>query len=80
MTAGDHEEARALLMDARHKRGAQVIAETNAREATIRFMDSALLALWGWDTIGRELNITATAARRYYNRNRRLMRPGAAIG
>lgn len=47
------------------------------REATIAFMDAALHSHWSWESIGRALEISGTAARRYYERNRRKVRSGA---
>lgn len=44
------------------------------REATIAFMDEALNAHWTWESIGRALGISGTAARRYCSRNRRKVR------
>lgn len=44
------------------------------RRATIRFMDEALHNHWSWPKIGEALGITDTAARRYYERNRRKVR------
>lgn len=52
-------------------------AKTTERDAVVRFVDEALQSHWTWDRIGTSLGVTATAARRYYQRNRRKTHGGA---
>lgn len=51
-------------------------AQKIERERTVYFADLALKAGWSWNQIGKGLGITGNAARRYYERNRRIVRPG----
>lgn len=55
-------------------------AEREAMNATIDFMDLAVTARWSWERIGRALGISGTAARRYYDRNRRRTHNGSVRG
>lgn len=49
-------------------------ATEREREATVEYMRLALDAGWSWTRIGQGLGISATGARRYYNRNHRRVR------
>jgi hypothetical protein len=48
--------------------------EAAERNATVYFMDTARESHWSWEKIGRSIGITGTAARRFYERNRRRVR------
>lgn len=73
MTAGEQASVDDALEAALKLRGSAAGAEHAAKVATLVFMDAALRAHWGWNTIGAKLKVTGTGARRYYNRNRRTM-------
>jgi hypothetical protein len=77
MTAGDVELADELLRIAKTIRAVAAKSEADARRATMRFIDAGLDAGWSWSQIGARLDISGTGARRYYQRNRRVVRPGA---
>jgi hypothetical protein len=71
VSAGHEQQLKTAENEAVVARGYAESYERMAREATIEFMDLALEAHWSWETIGRRLAISGTAARRYYQRNRR---------
>jgi len=48
--------------------------EVAERNATVYFIDAAREAHWSWETIGKSIGITGTAARRFYQRNKRKVR------
>lgn len=74
MSAATEMSIRAALEDSLAARGRLQSAQEAERLRTIEFMDEALAAHWGWKGIGRALGVTDTAARRYYERNRRKVR------
>lgn len=71
MSAAAEQTLFASLADARRYREYLRVAKDAERIATIQFMNEALLQRWAWPRIGDALGISATAARRYYERNKR---------
>jgi len=70
MTASTEQAALTALHLAKASRLIAKASTLAEREATVKFMDAARDDAWRWDRIGRELGVTSTAARRYYERNR----------
>lgn len=77
MSASAEAAVTGRLYEARQARQLLSNARTSERDATVTFVDEALLSHWTWERIGTSLGITATAARRYYQRNRRNTHGGA---
>lgn len=71
MSAGAETVVNHALGNALGYRDTLEVAQGNERLATVTFMDAALANGWNWTRIGGALGITATGARRYYQRNRR---------
>lgn len=71
MTVESERRAMAASLTARDVRREVRQRQHEERHAVVCFIDAALEAGWVWDRIGKELDITSTAARRYYDRNRR---------
>lgn len=77
MSVSAEQALRSSLHEATRQRARLREREREEREATIRFMDEALHNHWSWSKVGEALGVTDTAARRYYQRNRRKVRvPG----
>lgn len=70
MTASTEQAALKALHIAKAYRGGAENAAAAAVVATVLYIDAARDDAWRWDRIGRELGVTSTAARRYYERNR----------
>lgn len=47
------------------------MAQDRERDLTVAFMRRARQEKWSWTRIGVALGVTATAARRHFNRNER---------
>lgn len=69
MSAASEMALNGALAAALTARTQRVTAEMGERGATIRFMREAKRNHWSWDMIGKALSISATAARRYFERN-----------
>lgn len=61
----------AASMSAQHARRGLRDAQADERLAVVTYVDEALSAGWPWDRIAAELDVSPTAIRRYYDRNKR---------
>ncbi len=74
MSAAAERHIALCLHSAREARVVHGRAESRERLAVVTFIDEALRQQWSWSRIGEALGVTDTAARRYYQRNRRKIR------
>jgi hypothetical protein len=65
---------RRTLIEALSAKEAVRAAQEHERKRVVMFVDEALASHWSWPQIGRSLGVSATGARRYYERNRRKVR------
>jgi hypothetical protein len=80
MSVNDELELETARARAIYARLGLASAEANARWETVAYIDVALRHHLSWDKIAVPLKVSATAARRYYDRNRKHVHNGSLTG
>lgn len=70
MSVAREAAVKASLGAAIQRRYEMRVAQIHERIAVVNYITHALADGWSWNRIGEKLDISGTAARRYYNRNK----------